>query len=48
MPLYESYCDNCRRAVVVTLSMGEHSKGVPACPYCTGKDLHPLVSTFFF
>ena len=47
MPLYEYYCDNCRRAVGVTLSLGEHDKGVPACPQCNGKDLQPLVSTFF-
>lgn len=47
MPLYEYYCANCRRAVTVTLSIGEHDKGVSACPQCYGKDLHPLVSPFF-
>ena len=47
MPVYEYYCDKCRREITVTLSIGEHSKGVPACPHCNGKDLHPLVSTFF-
>lgn len=26
MPRYE-YCDNCRREVAVTLSIGQHDKG---------------------
>ena len=47
MPVYEYYCDNCRRAVAVALSIGEHDKGVPPCPQCNGEDLRPLVSTFF-
>ena len=47
MPVYEYLCDNCRREVTVTLPIREHDKGVPACPQCNGKDLHPLVSTFF-
>ena len=47
MPVYEYYCENCRRTVAVTLSIGEHDKGVPACPQCNGKDIRPLVSTFF-
>jgi putative FmdB family regulatory protein len=47
MPRYEYYCDNCRCEVAVTLSIGQHDKGVPACPQCGGKDLRPLVSTFF-
>ena len=47
MPLYEYYCDKCRRKVAVTLSIGQHDKDVPACPRCGGKAMHPLVSTFF-
>lgn len=47
MPIYEYYCDNCRRTIAVTLSMREHGKVVPACPQCGGKDPRPLVSTFF-
>ena len=47
MPVYEYYCDNCRSAVAVTLQIGEHDKGVPACPQCNGKDIRPLVSAFF-
>jgi putative FmdB family regulatory protein len=47
MPVYEYYCDKCGRTIAVTLSMGEHGKTVPACPQCGGKDLRPVVSTFF-
>lgn len=47
MPMYEYYCDNCRRAVSVALSMNEHDKDVPRCPQCNGEDLRPLVSPFF-
>lgn len=47
MPLYEYYCDTDRRAVAVTLSIGEHDKGMPACPQGNCKDLHPLVSSVF-
>ena len=47
MPVYEYYYENCRRAVAVTLSIGEHDKGMPAGPQCNGKKIRPLVSTFF-
>jgi putative FmdB family regulatory protein len=47
MPVYEYYCENCRRAVAVTLSIVEHDKWVPACPQCSGKDIRALVSAFF-
>jgi len=26
MPVYEYYCDNCRRDVSITLSISEHDK----------------------
>jgi hypothetical protein len=47
MPVCEDYCENCRRGVAVTLSVGEHDKGMPACPQCNGKDIRPVVGTFF-
>ena len=47
MPVYEYYCDSCRRTMAVTLSISEHGKIVPACPQCGGKGLQPVVSTFF-
>lgn len=47
MPVYEYFCDQCQREVSLTFSISEHEKGQAACPHCAGKDLRPLVSTFF-
>ena len=47
MPVYEYYCDKCKRDVRVTLSISEHNKAKVACPQCGNKALRPLVSTFF-
>ena len=47
MPVYEYYCDNCRRDVSVTLSISEHDKAKVACPQCGSTALRPLVSSFF-
>jgi putative FmdB family regulatory protein len=47
MPVYEYYCDNCRRDVSITLSISEHDKATAACPQCANTTLRPLVSTFF-
>jgi putative FmdB family regulatory protein len=44
MPVYENYCDNCRRDVSITLSISEHDKAMAACPQCSNKALRPLVS----
>ena len=47
MPVYEYYCDNCRRDVSITLSISEHDKAKVACPQCGNTALRPLVGTFF-
>lgn len=47
MPLYEYYCDTCKREVSLTMSISEHGKGNAACPHCGGKEMRPLVGTFF-
>ena len=47
MPVYEYYCDNCRRDVSITLSISGHDKAKGACPQCANTALRPLVSTFF-
>lgn len=46
MPLYEYFCDKCKKEVAVTQSMSEHAKGT-ACPECGSRDMRPLVGTFF-
>jgi putative FmdB family regulatory protein len=47
MPVYEYYCDKCRREVQVTLTISAHEKAKVACPKCDSASLRPLVSTFF-
>jgi putative FmdB family regulatory protein len=47
MPVYEYYCDKCRRDVSITLSISAHDQAKVACPQCGNTALRPLVSTFF-
>ena len=47
MPLYEYFCEKCQREITVPMSISEHEKGGAACPGCGGRDLRPLVGSFF-
>ena len=47
MPLYEYYCDACKKEVTLTMTISEHDRGEATCPECKGKRLKPLVGTFF-
>jgi len=47
MPLYEFYCEKCRKEVSMTLTMREREKGEVACPTCGSRKLRPLVGPFF-
>ncbi len=47
MPLYEYFCEKCQREVTITMSISEHDRANAACPACGGRDLRPLVGTFF-
>lgn len=44
MPLYEYWCHNCRRKVILYLPVS--SQATPACPECQGETLQRLFSTF--
>jgi len=46
MPLYEYFCDKCRKEVSVRQTIGEHEKGA-ACPDCGNRKMRPLVGAFF-
>ena len=46
MPLYEYYCEACRKEVAVTQTISEHANGA-ACPECGSRAMRPLVGTFF-
>jgi putative FmdB family regulatory protein len=47
MPLYQFYCDTCAKEVSVTMSINERGKGQATCPSCGGRELRPLMGTFF-
>ena len=47
MPLYEYYCDTCKREVALTMTISEHEKSSAACPQCGGHELRPLIGPFF-
>jgi len=47
MPLYEYYCEKCKREVTLTMTMSERDKGGAACPDCGSRSLRPLVGTVF-
>ncbi len=47
MPLYEYFCDACRKEVAMTMTISEHDKAKPACPDCGGRDMRPLVGAFY-
>jgi putative FmdB family regulatory protein len=47
MPVYEYYCETCRREVTIPMTISAHDKGGVACPQCGGQALRPLVGTFF-
>jgi putative FmdB family regulatory protein len=46
MPLYEYFCEECRKEVSVRQTVGEHDKGA-ACPDCGGRTMQPLIGPFF-
>ncbi len=47
MPHYDFYCEKCRKEVTMTLSINERERGDYMCPDCGGKQLQPLMATFF-
>ncbi|PYO46697.1 MAG: FmdB family transcriptional regulator [Candidatus Rokuibacteriota bacterium] len=47
MPIYEYFCEGCKKEVTRTMSISEHDKGSATCPECGGRSLRPLVGTFF-
>ena len=47
MPLYEFFCEKCKKEVSLTLSISEREKGEAKCPQCGHRQLRPLVGPFF-
>ena len=47
MPQYDFLCEKCNKEVSLTLTFSEREKGDFKCPQCGGKNLQPLMATFF-
>jgi putative FmdB family regulatory protein len=47
MPLYEFYCERCKKEVSLTLPLSEREKGDAQCPQCGSREMRPLVGPFF-
>jgi putative FmdB family regulatory protein len=47
MPLYEYQCEKCQREVTIPMTISQHERSAATCPQCGGKELKPLVGTFF-
>jgi putative FmdB family regulatory protein len=47
MPVYEYFCEKCRKEVALTMTISEHGKATAACPQCGSRELRPLVSSIF-
>ena len=47
MPVYEYFCEKCRKEVTIAMTISQHEKGGAVCPKCSGKELRPLVGSFF-
>jgi putative FmdB family regulatory protein len=47
MPQYDFFCEKCHKEVSMTLSMSERDRREYRCPTCGGKELQPLMGTFF-
>ena len=47
MPLYEYFCETCQREVTLAMTISDHDRGAATCPHCRGKDIRPLLGTFF-
>ncbi len=47
MPRYEFHCPACKKDVSLTLSLSQRDQGDYQCPGCGGKNLQPLMGSFF-
>lgn len=46
MPTYEFYCDKCKKAFSLVMSMSDHAKRKARCPKCKGKKLTQQITAF--
>lgn len=44
MPVYEFYCNGCKKEFILPLTLKEYEKGEFTCPSCKGKNVEREVS----
>ncbi len=47
MPRYEFYCDDCKKAFELILTLAEYEKGKVKCPKCGREHIHQEAAAFF-
>jgi putative FmdB family regulatory protein len=47
MPLYEYFCEGCKREITIPMTVSQHDKGGAVCPHCGGTALRPQLGTVF-
>ncbi len=46
MPLYEFYCEQCKKAFTLQLRLADFEKGNYKCPKCKGRKVKKQISPF--
>ena len=46
MPTYEFYCDKCKKAFNVVISISDYEKKKYKCPKCKKKKIRQQISSF--
>jgi len=46
MPLYEFYCEKCKKSFTLQLHLDEYEKGSYSCPECKSRKVNKQISTF--
>jgi putative FmdB family regulatory protein len=46
MPTYDYYCEKCKQAFSLFLSMSEHAKRKARCPKCKSKKVKQQIAAF--
>ena len=46
MPTYEFYCEKCKKAFSIVISVSDYNKKRYNCPKCKGKEVKQQISSF--
>jgi putative FmdB family regulatory protein len=46
MPTYEYYCEKCKKAFSLSMSMSDHAKRKARCPKCKSRKIKQQITAF--